>query len=100
MVKHLNSWHSDSTSAGLIPRSLLRKGAYQVSQSPSFPHVFSGNPGETRTGPPIRTFGGDEFASDHRSYRYAACRVAEADKLSNQLSALIYLPISRKVSGV
>jgi hypothetical protein len=27
--------------------------------SPSFPHAFSGNPGEIRTGPPIKTFGGD-----------------------------------------
>ncbi|HZM89954.1 MAG TPA: hypothetical protein VFF31_25765, partial [Blastocatellia bacterium] len=31
------------------------------SQSPSFPRVFSGNPGETLTGPPIETFGGDGF---------------------------------------
>jgi hypothetical protein len=29
--------------------------------SPSFPHAFSGNPGEIRTGPPIKTFGGDGF---------------------------------------
>src|SRR5918996_1701120 len=29
--------------------------------SPSFPHGFSGNPGGIRTGPPIRTFGGDGF---------------------------------------
>src|SRR6266542_1342695 len=28
---------------------------------PSFPHAFSGNPGETGTGPPIKTFGGDAF---------------------------------------
>jgi hypothetical protein len=27
----------------------------------SFPHVFSGNPGEIPTGPPIKTFGGDSF---------------------------------------
>jgi hypothetical protein len=33
---------------------LLCNGA---SQSPSFPHVFSGNPGETRIGLPIKTFG-------------------------------------------
>src|SRR5262245_1781250 len=43
-------------------------------QSPSFPHAFSrstmltalrgskgGNPGDIRTGPPIETFGGDDF---------------------------------------
>jgi hypothetical protein len=28
-------------------------------RSPSFPHAFSGNPGDIRTGPPIKTFGGD-----------------------------------------
>src|SRR4029453_6305581 len=31
--------------------------------SPSFPHAFSGNPGEIRTGPPIKTFGGDGLGS-------------------------------------
>jgi hypothetical protein len=29
------------------------------SRAHSFPHAFSGNPGEIRTGPPIKTFGGD-----------------------------------------
>ena len=29
--------------------------------SPSFPLLFSGNPGEFRTGPPIKRFGGDEL---------------------------------------
>jgi hypothetical protein len=29
--------------------------------SPSFPHAFSGNPGGIRTGPLIKTFGGDDF---------------------------------------
>ena len=28
---------------------------------PSFPHAFSENPGGFRTGPPIKTFGGDEL---------------------------------------
>jgi len=28
---------------------------------PSFPHAFSGNPGEFRTGPPIKAFGGDDL---------------------------------------
>src|SRR4030095_4017486 len=46
---------------GLIPRSLLRNGNSWSCQSPSFPRVFSGNPGETLTGPPIETFGGDDF---------------------------------------
>ena len=31
------------------------------SQAHSFPHAFSGNPGDIRTGPPIETFGGDDF---------------------------------------
>jgi hypothetical protein len=34
--------------------------------SPSFPHAFSGNPGETQTGPPIKTFGGDNFGERYR----------------------------------
>jgi len=33
------------------------------SQAHSFPHAFSGNPGGIRTGPPIRTFGGDGLGS-------------------------------------
>src|SRR5262244_3679820 len=54
---------------------LLCNGA---SQSPSFPHVFSrstmltalrvskgGNPGETRIGPAIKTFGGDKLGHVH-----------------------------------
>jgi hypothetical protein len=32
-----------------------------AAKSSSFPHVFRGNPGETPTGPPITTFGGDNF---------------------------------------
>jgi hypothetical protein len=48
-----------------ISPGLLRKRACSVHQTPSFPHVFSGNPGETRTGPPIEAFGGDEFGSRH-----------------------------------
>src|SRR5262245_25444795 len=31
----------------------------QTSEFLSFPHAFSGNPGETPTGPPINTFEGD-----------------------------------------
>jgi hypothetical protein len=33
--------------------------AHNSPTSPSFPHAFSGNPGGIRTGPPIKTFGGD-----------------------------------------
>src|SRR5687768_7944807 len=31
------------------------------SRAHSFPHASSGNPGEFRTGPPIKTFGGDDW---------------------------------------
>jgi hypothetical protein len=48
---------------GFHSRSLLGKGDDWVRQCPSFPHVFSGNPDKTRTGPPIETFGGDEFGA-------------------------------------
>ena len=43
--------------------SLEKKGAgWSVAVPlPSFPYAFSGNPGELRTGPPIKTFGGDEL---------------------------------------
>jgi hypothetical protein len=40
------------------PNSILR-------MIPSFPRAFSGNPGEIRTGPPIKTFGGDDFWESH-----------------------------------
>jgi hypothetical protein len=60
---------------GSIPRSLLRNGDSKSSQGLSFPHAFSGNPGETWTGPPIKTFGGDNFGKNyHKVFRYpAAC---------------------------
>jgi hypothetical protein len=48
-----------SISVSWIPRSLLPKTYSQTSKSPSFPHAFSGNPDESLTGPPIKTFGGD-----------------------------------------
>ena len=38
---------------------LLDDDDSKTSLSPSFPHVSSENPGETRPGPPIKTFGGD-----------------------------------------
>ena len=31
----------------------------------SFPHASSGNPGGIRTGPPIKTFGGDDLGESH-----------------------------------
>ena len=48
-----------------VPKPFL---AHQGMFDPSFPHVFSGNPGETGTGPPIKTFGGDAFGIN--SHRY------------------------------
>jgi hypothetical protein len=40
--------------------------------SSSFPHVFSGNPGGIRTGPPIKAFGGDGFKAVFTSGSHAA----------------------------
>jgi len=81
---------------GSIPRSLLRNGDSE-SQSPSFPHAFSARgrisprhnarrvrlrrirlkreSRRTRAGPPIKTFGGDNFGeNDHKIFRHpAAC---------------------------
>ena len=31
----------------------------------AFPHAYSGNPGGIRTGPPIKTFGGDAVGESH-----------------------------------
>jgi len=74
LFDHLNFY-------GFIPSSLLRNGDFRSSQSPSFPHAFSGNAGETlthstgaqghgeqgrtMTGPPIKTFGGDNLGKDY-----------------------------------
>ena len=46
---------------GSIPRGLLRKSYSQTPQSLSFPNASIGNPDETMTGPPIKTFGGDDL---------------------------------------
>src|SRR5687768_15664644 len=35
------------------------------SRAHSFPHACSGNPGGIRTGPPIKTFGGDDLGESH-----------------------------------
>ena len=52
---------------GLVPRSLLRKSYSQTSKSMSFLNARIGNPEETGTGPPIKTFGGDAFGTNsHR----------------------------------
>src|SRR3989338_3246823 len=61
LTSNLLTLQSFLITTGLIPRSLLRNGDSKSSQGPSFPHAFSGNPGEFRTGPPIKTFGGDNF---------------------------------------
>src|SRR5688500_10827630 len=49
-----------SMSCGSILRSLPPKVLVL-----SFPHAFSGNPGETLTGPQIKTFAGDTFWKDY-----------------------------------
>jgi hypothetical protein len=40
---------------------LLNISKRQNLKSPSFPHALSGNPDDLRTGPPIKTFGGDDL---------------------------------------
>ena len=56
-LRLLKSTHS----VGSIPRSLLRTSLFPTAKSPSFPNASIGNPGEILTGPPIKTFGGDNF---------------------------------------
>src|SRR3990167_7936928 len=62
----------------------------------SFPHALSGNPGETLTGPPIKTFGGDNFGkiitNDFlipRSLLRGSCR----SFVAKNLRALGYTPV-------
>src|SRR5215471_8551158 len=56
------------------------------SKSPSFPHAFSGNPGEARTGPPIEAFGGDALPiNSHRSFlntRQLSATIVPANQIS------------------
>src|SRR5437867_4937639 len=72
----------------------------------SFPHAFSGNPGETGTGPPIRTFGGDglgsrisspqpQFSKERRrdGLRKQNCRLNSPLKISLCLSSATYNPV-------
>src|SRR5262249_11126419 len=42
----------------------------QISEFLSFPDVFSGNPGETLTGPPINMFAGDDLRIRYFLYFY------------------------------
>jgi hypothetical protein len=46
-------------SKGQFPAVSYVNSKPQSSKHLSFPHAFSGNPGETLTGPPIKTFGGE-----------------------------------------
>src|SRR5205807_10544292 len=56
-ILDFRSWICDSTTQSA--HGLLYY--FQTSKSPSFPNAFIGNPGETVTGPPINTFGGDNL---------------------------------------
>ena len=62
ILRDLPEMSCSSISAGLIPCSLLR----QTIRGPSFPHALSGNLGESGSGPPIKTFGGDEVRTNWR----------------------------------
>jgi len=52
----------------------LIEGDSQLSYSPSFPHVLSGNPGETLTGPPIKHSGMITFGKLLSVIRYPRTR--------------------------
>jgi hypothetical protein len=62
---------------GLIPRSLLCNGD-SLSES-VIPACFSGNPGETLTGLPIETFGGDDFRGMVCDTQQLLLRVVHSD---------------------
>src|SRR2546428_6970173 len=48
------AWRGRAATEEVSPVFTQRRRTRRV---PSFPHAFSGNPGETGTGPPIKTFG-------------------------------------------
>ena len=50
---------------GIIPAACCVVVVDSIVRVQSFPHAFSGNPGEIRTGPPIKTFGGDNLRKSH-----------------------------------
>src|SRR5439155_13791816 len=63
--RRMNGSFSAESLCGSSSCRSLRKNPFQTSRSPSFPHAFSGNPGEFLTGPPIRTFGGENFGINY-----------------------------------
>jgi hypothetical protein len=92
---------------GLISRSLLRKELFpDLLKSVSFPNASIGNPGETATGPPIKTFGlpvptrqtgGDAFGIN--SHRYVLIpRQAAAGSSFRRLPGLSCLGSREKES--
>src|SRR6516165_3513719 len=61
--------------ASVAMHVLLRKsgrGHGFAASVPSFPHVFSGNPEGIQTGPPIKTFGGDDLNLSSFHFLYAS----------------------------
>jgi hypothetical protein len=72
LLVHLLPSSTRSISTGPIPRSLLRKSYSRTSKSLSFPNASIGNPGfctgdrpVAPTGPPIKTFGGDNLGINY-----------------------------------
>jgi hypothetical protein len=52
--------NAEKISLGLRALPEKRRPGWSVAVPlPSFPYAFSGNPGELRTGPTMKTFGGD-----------------------------------------
>jgi hypothetical protein len=64
---------------GVNSSRLLRSSGRWHCQSPSFPHAFSGNPGEFRTGPPIEAFGGDNLGKSHPEVLLIRCSSLRGD---------------------
>jgi hypothetical protein len=50
---------------GSASRNLLQSGGRWHCETPSFPHAFSGNPGEFQKWPWIKAFGGDKLRENH-----------------------------------
>jgi hypothetical protein len=64
------------------------------SDESSFPHAFSGNPGEIRTGPPIKTFGGDGLRSRISSPQRQFSKKHTKNKLKEKFFPLFVLFVS------
>src|SRR5439155_170908 len=80
---------------GAIPRSLLRKSNSQTSKRLSFPNASIGNPDETVTRPPTKTFGGDNFGINSHKCFLILRQVLRGDSLTSATCRhYIWLPVN------